>query len=277
VPRGFFHRLNSSPLSPRDRQLLVEDVSLSFGGVRALHQVSLEVNQGEITAIIGPNGAGKTSLLNCISGLYHPQEGRILFYHDQEYELTRMKPHQIARLGIARSFQNIELFKHMTVLENLMLGRHVHLKANLLTGGIFWGRAQREEVSNRFLIEDIIDLLEIQAIRKQPVGTLAYGLQKRVELGRALALQPSLLILDEPMAGMNAEEKEDMARFVLDVNEEHAVTIIIIEHDMGVVMDISDHVAVLDFGSKIAEGTADEAQRSPEVIRAYLGEDYAAS
>jgi branched-chain amino acid transport system ATP-binding protein len=275
VPRGFFHRLNSSPLSPRDRQLLVEDVSLSFGGVRALHQVSLEVNQGEITAIIGPNGAGKTSLLNCISGLYHPQEGRILFYHDQENELTRMKPHQIARLGIARSFQNIELFKHMTVLENLMLGRHVHLKANLLTGGIFWGRAQREEVSNRFLIEDIIDLLEIQAIRKQPVGTLAYGLQKRVELGRALALQPSLLILDEPMAGMNAEEKEDMARFVLDVNEEHAVTIIIIEHDMGVVMDISDHVAVLDFGSKIAEGTADEVQRSPEVIRAYLGEDYA--
>jgi branched-chain amino acid transport system ATP-binding protein len=241
-----------------------------------LHQVSLEVNQGEITAIIGPNGAGKTSLLNCISGLYHPQEGRIRFYHDREHELTRMKPHQIARLGIARSFQNIELFKHMTVLENLMLGRHVHLKANLLTGGIFWGRAQREEVSNRFLIEDIIDLLEIQAIRKQPVGTLAYGLQKRVELGRALALQPSLLILDEPMAGMNAEEKEDMARFVLDVNEEHAVTIIIIEHDMGVVMDISDHVAVLDFGSKIAEGTADEVQRSPEVIRAYLGEDYAA-
>ena len=276
MPRGFFHRLNSSPLSPRDRQLLVEDVSLSFGGVRALHQVSLEVNQGEITAIIGPNGAGKTSLLNCISGLYHPQEGRILFYHDREYELTRMKPHQIAKLRIARSFQNIELFKHMTVLENLMLGRHVHLKANLLTGGIFWGRAQREEVSNRFLIEDIIDLLEIQAIRKQPVGTLAYGLQKRVELGRALALQPSILILDEPMAGMNAEEKEDMARFILDVNEEHAVTIIIIEHDMGVVMDISDHVAVLDFGSKIAEGTADEVQRSPEVIRAYLGEDYAA-
>ena len=275
MPRGFFHRLNSSPLLPKDRQLLVEDISLSFGGVRALHQVSLEVNQGEIAAIIGPNGAGKTSLLNCISGLYHPQEGRILFYHDHEYELTRMKPHQIAKLGIARSFQNIELFKHMTVLDNLMLGRHVHLKANLLTGGIFWGRAQREEVSNRFLIEDIIDLLEIQAIRKQPVGTLAYGLQKRVELGRALALQPSLLILDEPMAGMNAEEKEDMARFVLDVNEEHAVTIIIIEHDMGVVMDISDHVAVLDFGSKIAEGTADEVQRSPEVIRAYLGEDYA--
>ncbi len=275
MPRGFFHTLNSSPLAPRDLQLLVDNVSLSFGGVRALHQASLEVRQGEISAIIGPNGAGKTSLLNCISGLYHPQEGRILFYHDREYELTSMKPHQIARLGIARSFQNIELFKHMTVLENLMLGRHVHLKANLLTGGVFWGRAQREEVTNRFLIEDIIDLLEIQAIRKQPVGTLAYGLQKRVELGRALALQPSLLILDEPMAGMNAEEKEDMARFILDVNEEQAVTIIIIEHDMGVVMDISDHVAVLDFGSKIGEGTADEVQRSPEVIRAYLGEDHA--
>lgn len=275
MPRGFFHVLNSSPLAARDLQLLVDNVSLSFGGVRALHQASLEVRQGEISAIIGPNGAGKTSLLNCISGLYHPQEGRILFYRDREYELTSMKPHQIARLGIARSFQNIELFKHMTVLENLMLGRHVHLKANLLTGGIFWGRAQREEVTNRFLIEDIIDLLEIQAIRKQPVGTLAYGLQKRVELGRALALQPSLLILDEPMAGMNAEEKEDMARFILDVNEEQAVTIIIIEHDMGVVMDISDHVTVLDFGSKIGEGTAEEVQRSPEVIRAYLGEDHA--
>lgn len=277
MPRGFFHHLNSSPLAPRELQLLVENVSLSFGGVQALHKVSLEVKQGEITAIIGPNGAGKTSLLNCISGLYHPQEGRILFYHDREYKLTRLKPHQIARLGIARSFQNIELFKHMTVLDNLMLGRHVHLKANLFSGGLYWGRAQREEVSNRFLIEDIIDLLEIQAIRKQPVGTLAYGLQKRVELGRALALQPSMLILDEPMAGMNAEEKEDMARFILDVNEEQAVTIIIIEHDMGVVMDISDHVAVLDFGSKIGEGTAEEVQRSPAVIQAYLGEDHAAS
>jgi branched-chain amino acid transport system ATP-binding protein len=277
LPRGFFHRLNSSPLKPGEQQLLVDTVSLSFGGVQALNQVSLEVTQGQIFAIIGPNGAGKTSLLNCISGLYHPQEGRILFYHDREYELTRMKPHQMAKLGIARSFQNIELFKHMTVLDNLMLGRHVHLKANLFSGGLYWGKARREEVSNRFLVEDIIDLLEIQAIRKQSVGTLAYGLQKRVELGRALALQPSLLILDEPMAGMNAEEKEDMARFILDVNEEQAVTIIIIEHDMGVVMDISDHVVVLDFGSKIGEGTADEVQRSPEVIRAYLGEDHGAS
>jgi branched-chain amino acid transport system ATP-binding protein len=260
-----------------DLQLLVDNVSLSFGGVQALHRINLAVSQGEIMAIIGPNGAGKTSLLNCISGLYHPQTGQIIFHHDGQFELTSMKPHQITKLGIARSFQNIELFKHMTVLDNLMLGRHVHLKSNLFTGGIFWGWARREEVENRFLMEDIIDLLEIQSIRKQPVGTLAYGLQKRVELGRALALQPSLLILDEPMAGMNAEEKEDMARFVLDINEEHGVTIIIIEHDMGVVMDISDRVAVLDFGSKIGEGTAKEVQRSPEVIRAYLGEDYGSS
>lgn len=258
-------------------QLLVDDVFLSFGGVQALGGVSLQVRQGEIMAVIGPNGAGKTSLLNCISGLYHPQRGRIIFHHRGEHELTKLKPHQIARLGIARSFQNIELFKHMTVLDNLMLGRHVHLKSSLLTGGIYWGRAQREEVENRLLVEDIIDLLEIQSIRKQMVGTLAYGLQKRVELGRALALQPSLLILDEPMAGMNAEEKEDMARFVLDVNEDHEVTIIIIEHDMGVVMDISDRVAVLDFGAKIGEGTADEVQRSPEVIRAYLGEEHGSS
>jgi branched-chain amino acid transport system ATP-binding protein len=277
MPRGFSHRLNSSLVKPGELQLQVVDVFLSFGGVQALQGVSLEVRQGEIAAIIGPNGAGKTSLLNCISGLYRPQRGRILFHHRGEHELTRMKPHQITKLGIARSFQNIELFKHMTVLDNLMLGRHVHLKSNLFTGGFYWGLAQREEVENRLLVEDIIDLLEIQSIRKQMVGTLPYGLQKRVELGRALALQPSLLILDEPMAGMNAEEKEDMARFVLDVNEEHEVTVIIIEHDMGVVMDISDHVAVLDFGSKIGDGTADEIQKSPEVIRAYLGEEYGSS
>ncbi len=276
MPRGFSHTLNSSALQPGDLQLKIENVSLAFGGVQALTDVSLEVRQSAITAIIGPNGAGKTSLLNCISGLYHPQDGRIFFYNrGNEYELTKLKPYQIAKLGIARSFQNIELFKHMTVLDNLMLGRHNHLKSNIFTGGLYWGKTQKEEVENRFFVEDIIDLLEIQAIRKQAVGTLPYGLQKRVELGRALAMQPSLLILDEPMAGMNAEEKEDMARFVLDVNEEHGVSIIIIEHDMGVVMDISDHIAVLDFGLKIGDGTPDEVQRNPDVIRAYLGEDLA--
>ncbi len=276
MPRGFSHTLNSSTLQPGELQLKIENVSLAFGGVQALTDVSLEVQQSAITAIIGPNGAGKTSLLNCISGLYHPQDGRILFYNQgNEYVLTQLKPHQIAKLGIARSFQNIELFKHMTVLDNLMLGRHNHLKSNIFSGGLYWGKTQKEEVKNRFFVEDIIDLLEIQAIRKQAVGTLSYGLQKRVELGRALAMQPSLLILDEPMAGMNAEEKEDMARFILDVNEEHGVSIIIIEHDMGVVMDISDHIAVLDFGLKIGDGAPDEVQRNPDVIRAYLGEDLA--
>jgi len=259
----------------RKSRLQVRDVTLHFGGVTALLNVSLEVYEGEILAIIGPNGAGKTSLLNCISGLYRPQEGRITFVDNDgvSHELTKLRPHQIAKLGIARSFQNIELFKHMTVLDNLMLGRHNHLKSNIFSGGLYWGKTQKEEVENRFFVEDIIDLLEIQAIRKQAVGTLSYGLQKRVELGRALAMQPSLLILDEPMAGMNAEEKEDMARFILDVNEEHGVSIIIIEHDMGVVMDISDQVAVLDFGLQIGNGTPDEVQRNPDVIRAYLGED----
>lgn len=272
MERGFHHVLNSSTLQPGDLQLDVDHIFLAFGGVQALNNVSFQVKQSEITAIIGPNGAGKTSLLNCVSGLYHPQEGEIRYNDGRStHILTNLKPYNIAKLGIARSFQNIELFKHMTVLDNLKLGRHVHLKSNVFTGGFYWGKAQREEVENRKFLEDIIDLLEIEAIRKQKVGTLSYGLQKRVELGRALALQPSLLILDEPMAGMNSEEKEDMARFILDVNEEHGVSIIIIEHDMGVVMDISDHVIVLDFGSKIGDGTPDEVQRNANVVEAYLG------
>ncbi len=277
--RGFTSSLNSSHLKPGDTQLTVQDVQLSFGGVTALLNVSLEVRQSEILAIIGPNGAGKTSLLNCISGLYNPQKGSITYHVadenglDQAHNLTRMKPHSIAQLGIARSFQNIELFRHMTVLENLMAGCHVHMKSGLLPSMFYWGAAQQEQIRFRRFVEDIIDLLEIEAIRHQTVGALSYGLQKRVELGRALAMRPAILLLDEPMAGMNSEEKEDMARFVLDINEEHGVTIVLIEHDMGVVMDISDRIVVLNFGQKIAEGAPDEVRRNQVVIEAYLGED----
>jgi branched-chain amino acid transport system ATP-binding protein len=252
--------------------LEISDITLRFGGVVALNQVSFEVKQGEIFSLIGPNGAGKTSMLNCISGLYRPTEGKISFKGE---EITHLKPHKRTVLGIARAFQNIELFPHLSVLDNLMLGRHVRMKTGILSGGLYWGKAQKEEVEHREKVEEVIDFLEIEHIRNTPVGRLSYGLQKRVEVGRALALDPEILLLDEPMAGMNSEEKEDMARYILDIHADKKTTIILIEHDMRVVMDLSDHIAVLDFGKLIGYGTPNEIQNNQKVIDAYLGEDQA--
>jgi len=246
----------------------MRNITLRFGGVVAIKDISFDILEGEIRAIIGPNGAGKSSMLNVISGFYHPQEGDVYFRGEKR---PPMRPYQVARMGIARTFQNIALFEGMSVLDNIMTGRLTHMNSGIMAQALWWGKAQKEETENREVIEKVIDFLEIQAIRKTPVGRLPYGLKKRVELGRALAAEPKLLLLDEPMAGMNVEEKEDMSRFILDVNDEFGTTIALIEHDMGVVMDLSDRVVVMDYGKKIGDGTPDEVRNNQQVIDAYLG------
>jgi len=248
----------------------IEDLSLRFGGLQALNRIGLDIRVGEILAIIGPNGAGKTSFFNCINGFYHPYQGQIVY---QGKDLTRLKPHKIASLGIARTFQNIELFSGLSALDNLMAARHIHMKRGALSGCLFFGPTRREEIAHRERIEEIIDLLEMESIRKKVVGSLPYGERKRVDLARALCMDPEVLLLDEPMAGMNVEEKEDMARFVLDIFELKKIPIVLIEHDMDVVMDITHRIAVLDFGIKIAEGLPREIKNNDRVLKAYLGEE----
>jgi branched-chain amino acid transport system ATP-binding protein len=249
--------------------LRCEDISLRFGGVNALLDITFQVKRGEILSIIGPNGAGKTCIINTITGFYHPWQGEIYF---KGRGIIGLPPHNICKLGIARTFQNIELFTGLSVLDNLLAARHLRLKPSLLSSAIYFGLAQRKEIEERKVVEDIIDFLEMEAIRKQEVKILPYGQRKRVELGRALALEPEVLLLDEPTAGMNVEEKEDMVRFILDINEEKGTTIVLIEHDIDIVMDISDRIIVFDFGNKIAEGVPDEIKKNDRVIKAYLGE-----
>ncbi len=255
-------------MSADNRHLNVEGISLSFGGIMALNDISFKAREGEILAIIGPNGAGKTSLLNCLNNFYHADRGKILY---DKRDLTKLPPYQIAKLGVARTFQHTALYTGLSALDNLMAARHIHMRAGMLDSMIYYGRARREDIAHRQVVEEIIDFLEMEHIRKTVVGALPHGLRKRVDLGRALAMEPKLLLLDEPMTGMNLEEKEDMARFILDIHDRRGLTILLIEHDMGLVMDIADRVIVLDFGTKIAEGSPDEIQRNEAVINAYLG------